>query len=87
MTSIEENPIISNDVSVGIDTNLEGLLNSFNLGLDKEPSLKGKFEWKKLPLLAVCVLLVFTFIGAGIAIFLSSQSQGTLLVLIDFCPV
>ena len=55
MTSIEDNPFISNGVSVGIDTNLGG---------------------KKLPLLAVCVVLVVTFIGAGIAISLSSQNQG-----------
>ena len=76
MTSIEDNPFISNGISVGIDTNLGGIINSFNLGLNKEPSLKGKFEWKKLALLAVCVLLVITFIGAGIAISLSSQNQG-----------
>ena len=77
MTSIEDNPFISNGVSVGIDTNLEDTINSFILGLDKEPSSKGKLKWRKLLLLAVCVLLVFTFIGAGIAIFLSYQSQGT----------
>ena len=71
MTSIEDNPFILNGVSVGIDTNLGAIMNSFNLAVDKEPSLKGKFEWRKLSLLAVCVLLVFTFIGAGIAIFLS----------------
>ena len=76
MTSIEDNPFISNGISVGIDTNLGGIINSFNLGLSKEPSLKGKWKWKKLPLLAVCVLLVVTFIGAGIAISLSSQNQG-----------
>ena len=76
MTSIEDNPFILNGVSVGIDTNLGAIMNSFNLAVDKEPSLKGKFEWRKLPLLAVFALLVFTFIGAGIAIFLSSQSQG-----------
>ena len=73
MTSIEDNPFISNGSN---NTNLEDTINSFNLGLDKEPSLKGKFEWKKLVLLVVFVLLVFTFIGVGIAIFLSSQSQG-----------
>ena len=76
MTSIEDNPFISNGVSVGIDTNLGGTINSFDLGLSKEPSLKGKSKWRKQSLVAVCVLFVFTFIGAGIAIFLSSQSQG-----------
>ena len=73
MTSIEDNPFISNGVSVGIDTNLGGLINSFNLGLDEEPS---GTQWKKLLLLVISVLLVFTFISAGIAISLSSQSQG-----------
>ena len=48
MTSIEDNPFISNGVSVGIDTNLGGTINSFDLGLEKEPSLKGKSKWRKL---------------------------------------
>ena len=69
MTSIEDNQFISNGISVGS-------INSFNVGPDKEPSLKGKCKWRKLSLLAIGVLLVFTFIGAGVAIFLSSQNQG-----------
>ena len=73
MTSIEDNPFISNGVSVGIDTNLEGTINSFNLGLSEEPS---GTKWGKLHLLTISVLLVFTCIGAGIAISLSSQNQG-----------
>ena len=64
-TSSEDNPFIINGVSVGIDTNL-----------GTEPSLKGKFPWTKLPFLAFCILLACSLIGVGIAMALSSHSQG-----------